>query len=659
MPLTDITHPFLQSCLEIPQGHLVKAPNLHMLDAMNALTILDPRMDTGARVSSKRRRAPVDAEFAVEEVVAVVDRLVQNEMAWHSGWPLVPTVFTSRHLLALDALTNQHTTKQPNNNDPTTTSLLHRILVPYLESYNASLGYTWHELARGAVFEGEDWMGDLAGREEWDVAGGGGGIGRRRGGFAGVRDWTRDERRMRHVASLRRRRIMCIKTPCTFSPMKGVSLRSRVEASATPPPRNQTATTLSGGTPPPDSTTHLISQLTYPPDASALSAPWFDADIPRRFRQSMPVPRVPLPSSSQAYAELGRITDGLHWVCEVRDWTVRPSLDARERQAWVFALGPEGEEAGWNPLVRSCMGWSIVDGFVYPLQQVDLVRHWTMGYAIGGERGFDVDRALYRASGESIERVGEVRRFFDVLCERWQDLSALLPPVFDPEEHAQFIRGIYARRADALLDALLAGFDLGLIEKEEWGSVYWFLWRVAEDRATGDDGRRTWRTSWARAWAFVAKGIHLALSASTTTDTKNPHEQAVFNHRFGPFQPKASSTESALRFPAYSYKEYTDSCSAVSGLSAESRREQVESSLYSAKKALTDVLLQLEAESTGPGEQQRKADETHKAICKYLERRMSAYIDPETDKRTEEWESRCAKWLPPVQDIHGALPSLQ
>lgn len=90
-------------------------------------------------------------------------------MAWHSGWPLVPTVFTSRHLLALDALTNQHTTKQPNNNDPTTTSLLHRILVPYLESYNASLGYTWHELARGAVFEGEDWMGDLAGREEWEA----------------------------------------------------------------------------------------------------------------------------------------------------------------------------------------------------------------------------------------------------------------------------------------------------------------------------------------------------------------------------------------------------------------------------------------------------------------------------------------------------------
>ena len=54
---------------------------------------------------------------------------------------------------------------------------------------------------------------------------------------------------------------------------------------------------------------------------------------------------------------------------------------------------------------------------MYPLQQVDLVRHFTRGYAFAGSRDFDVDRALYRASAESIERVGEVRRFFDVLCE--------------------------------------------------------------------------------------------------------------------------------------------------------------------------------------------------------------------------------------------------
>lgn len=80
----------------------------------------------------------------------------------------------------------------------------------------------------------------------------------------------------------------------------------------------------------------------------------------------MPVPEVvPLPTPAEAYAELGRTFRGLCWACEVRDWTQRPALEARERQASVFSLGPEAREeaaaaAGWSPVVRSCMTWSIV-----------------------------------------------------------------------------------------------------------------------------------------------------------------------------------------------------------------------------------------------------------------------------------------------------------
>lgn len=109
-------------------------------------------------------------------------------------------------------------------------------------------------------------------------------------------------------------------------------------------------------------------------------------------------------------------------------------------------------------------------------------------------------------------------RLYTLSAQRWQDLSALLPPVFDPGEHAQIVRGIYARRADALMDALLAGFDLGLIEKEEWSPVYWFLWCVAEERAAVEDGSRTWRTSWARAWANAAKALHLVCLLPAVSD---------------------------------------------------------------------------------------------------------------------------------------------
>jgi hypothetical protein len=75
---TDITAPFLAACTLIPHGATIKASNLHMLDAMNALTIGDPRMDTGVRVARGPKRE--EQEIGEREVCAIVDRLVQNEV---------------------------------------------------------------------------------------------------------------------------------------------------------------------------------------------------------------------------------------------------------------------------------------------------------------------------------------------------------------------------------------------------------------------------------------------------------------------------------------------------------------------------------------------------------------------------------------------------
>ena len=75
---TDITAPFLAACTRIPQGKTIKASNLHMLDAMNALTIGDVRMDTGVRRARPPKRD--EQELGVREVCAVIDRLVQNEV---------------------------------------------------------------------------------------------------------------------------------------------------------------------------------------------------------------------------------------------------------------------------------------------------------------------------------------------------------------------------------------------------------------------------------------------------------------------------------------------------------------------------------------------------------------------------------------------------
>jgi hypothetical protein len=111
-------------------------------------------------------------------------------------------------------------------------------------------------------------------------------------------------------------------------------------------------------------------------------------------------------------------------------------------------------------------------------------------------------------------------------------------------------------------------------------------------------------------------------------------------------------------------------------MQAESLRELTESSFHSAAQAFADVHTQLEAEHTGPGDQQRKANEKHEvsggdqvwnalligtsqAICRYLEGTVQAYLDDDTDQDPEGFDSQCSKWPPPVRDVRRALHDLQ
>lgn len=71
---------------------MVKLPDLSMMDAMNALVILDPRMDTGCSSSSSSstraemsegsgQRDVKDMELNPEVVVGIMDRLMQLEVS--------------------------------------------------------------------------------------------------------------------------------------------------------------------------------------------------------------------------------------------------------------------------------------------------------------------------------------------------------------------------------------------------------------------------------------------------------------------------------------------------------------------------------------------------------------------------------------------------
>ena len=78
--------------IELNYGEMVKLPDLSMMDAMNALVILDPRMDTGCSSSSSstnqgetdagsRQGEIEDMELIPEVVGGIIDRLMQLEVS--------------------------------------------------------------------------------------------------------------------------------------------------------------------------------------------------------------------------------------------------------------------------------------------------------------------------------------------------------------------------------------------------------------------------------------------------------------------------------------------------------------------------------------------------------------------------------------------------
>jgi hypothetical protein len=95
-------------------------------------------------------------------------------MTYHEGTPLVNSIFTSRHMLDLNKMSDSPSSYTPF--DPLRPpELVHLVLRVYLLMYNLCLHLVWHELARGNgnVYDGEDFMSDTAGLwrsgEEWPV----------------------------------------------------------------------------------------------------------------------------------------------------------------------------------------------------------------------------------------------------------------------------------------------------------------------------------------------------------------------------------------------------------------------------------------------------------------------------------------------------------
>ncbi|WWC73692.1 uncharacterized protein I206_107664 [Kwoniella pini CBS 10737] len=156
--MQDVTQYFTSLCNELPTGSMVKPPELTMLDAMNAIQMMDHKMDSGSsKLSPSRPPSSYDPDSRIcpEGLCWIIDALVSLEIAWYRGATLCQSVYTA--LLYHNPQHLAGPSRYPS--DDQMSNFIYLVLRAYTLLYCKTIDLVYTELAKGNVRDGEDcWL---------------------------------------------------------------------------------------------------------------------------------------------------------------------------------------------------------------------------------------------------------------------------------------------------------------------------------------------------------------------------------------------------------------------------------------------------------------------------------------------------------------------
>nr|ODN91038.1 hypothetical protein L203_01239 [Cryptococcus depauperatus CBS 7841] len=124
-----------------------------MLDAMKALQLMDPKMDTGIS-SNHMFQVIFDPQTLLSptDTLWIMDQMLALEVLWYRGGSLGQTVYTSLyyHNIQFLAAPPNFTSSQQLDH------LLYMVFRSFILLYCKSIDLVYNELSKGHVFEGED-----------------------------------------------------------------------------------------------------------------------------------------------------------------------------------------------------------------------------------------------------------------------------------------------------------------------------------------------------------------------------------------------------------------------------------------------------------------------------------------------------------------------
>lgn len=135
--------------LDFEIGQLVHLQSFTLFDAMSAIEVMNPRMDTGMLVEETSQDFDVSKPLSPKQTLYIMDNLVTREMAWISGHSLSQTVYTCIYFTHIKTLNEipmptVHSSVQ---------DIVYGVLRAYILATAKCCHYIFTEMTNGNVYE--------------------------------------------------------------------------------------------------------------------------------------------------------------------------------------------------------------------------------------------------------------------------------------------------------------------------------------------------------------------------------------------------------------------------------------------------------------------------------------------------------------------------
>ncbi|KAI8334017.1 Mak10 subunit, NatC N-terminal acetyltransferase-domain-containing protein [Chlamydoabsidia padenii] len=309
-PWKDITTFLDEATKEMEEGELVHLQSFTLFDAMSAIEIMDPRMDTGMVMEdneSKGTDYDINQMLSPSQVLWMMDRLLACEMAWLSGHSLAQTVYTC---IYFHHVRNQDNPPSLSTNVVNLDLLMQAVFRAYMLGSVKTCHHIWNEMISGNIYEEEDFTTNLFGLSLYDDISDTDVMNELQLALRMLKMYM-DSNKSQVIEAIHQRLLSCklfLQSLLHLAPTQSAHLNEAQQTLADlikqldPSPTDKSATSI-------------FDSLELGQEVKGA----FDPNINRKFTSQAPPRTVSLPTHEEAYQEFILIIKRLESICTIFD----------------------------------------------------------------------------------------------------------------------------------------------------------------------------------------------------------------------------------------------------------------------------------------------------------------------------------------------------